>query len=69
MMRYSSGEIIQSLYQDKYKLEGKQDFIEQKSIEVSKFIIPPNNFWKMQFDNLMVLVLILYVFLIPLYVS
>ena len=69
MIKYSSGEKIQELYEAKYKNQGKAFFIKEDVLEVSKFIIPPNNWWKMQFDNLMILILILYVFLIPLYVS
>ena len=69
MIRHSSGESIQKLYEEKYKLEGKIYMTKEEEIEVSKFIIAPNNFQKMHFDNFMILILILYVFLIPLYVS
>lgn len=68
MIKYSSGETIQGLYEEKHKILGNQQKTEEL-IEVSKFIIDPQNFWKMQFNNFMLIILILYVFLVPLYVS
>ena len=68
MVKHSSGEAIQALYEEKFKQQGHKLIIEE-TFEISRFIIDPNNYWKMHFNNLMLIVLILYVFLIPLFVS
>lgn len=33
-----------------------------------KLIIPPNNFWNMQWNNFIVIIFILYMFILPLYI-
>ena len=42
---------------------------EMSSQKMSKLIIQPDNFWKMHFDNQMIIVLIIWLFLVPIKVS
>ena len=42
---------------------------EMSNQKMSKLIIFPDNFWKMHFDNQMIIVLIFWLFLVPIKVS
>ena len=35
----------------------------------SKLIIPPNNFWNMQWNNFITLIFIIYIFIAPIFIS
>jgi hypothetical protein len=42
---------------------------EMSNQKMSKLIMLPDNFWKMHFDNQMIIVLIIWLFLVPITVS
>jgi hypothetical protein len=66
MMGISGETVIRDLYAKKNK--GKID-IKPEDIQPSRFIIPPNNYWKMMWGNFALIMCIGYVFLLPLFVS
>ena len=41
---------------------------EEKANWQQKLIIPPNNYWQMQWKNVTVLIFIIYMFMLPLFI-
>lgn len=69
VMRNFSPEKVSKLYAVKReKNPGSEQLCDEHQVP-SKLIITPKNFFKMHFNNVMLIVLILYVFIVPLYVS
>lgn len=45
------------------------EVIDNEPSWTSKLIIPPNNFWNMQWNNFITFVFVLYIFIAPLFIS
>jgi hypothetical protein len=54
---------------DKNRIKEREDKEDEHSSKMSRFIIQPDNYWKMQWNNLILFVFIFWIFLMPVKVS
>ena len=68
MSRLGEGAIYE-LDKARYREDLSKQMSEIQELQISRFIIGPNNFYKMQWDFIIVLVFILWLFVTPIYIS
>jgi hypothetical protein len=69
MMAKSGESLIFDLDKNRIKEREMKEQQEQNSSKISRFIIPPDNFWYRQWNNSMLLVYVIYLSIMPINVS
>lgn len=54
---------------ERSKKKDEQQVFENEESWTSKLIIPPNNFWNMQWNNFVTTVFVFYIFIAPIFIS
>ena len=67
MMSNMGGQKVLEMKERSKKKE--QEIIESEPSWTSKLIIPPNNFWNMQWNNFITTVFVFYIFIAPIFIS
>ena len=65
MMAMMGETMIFELDRDRIMASQEKEREEMTNSKMSKLILMPDNFWKMHFDNQMIFVLIVWLFLVP----
>jgi len=59
---------MEEILRDQTQKEDHNRTKEEKANWQQKMIIPPNNYWNMQWNNITVLIFIIYMFMLPLFI-